>query len=288
MQLNQRLVRVIFLFFCLHFICYAGTTCALVSGQTVRDSVLESLWRQSCAHMEDTLVGAQIRAHLVDTLRVSGTISLPLPSLPGLRDILSSDGRLRLLVWSHRTPLFEIFYMGVVAWLDGGDSLRVSPLHDARMPVGLGLIDDAWLMETRTPSTWFGASYYDVCPFMWQGQRAYVLLGVAGSTPLVARRVVETLLVTAEGDLQFGIPCIAYRRQRLQRLLFSHGARVAMTLHLIDPKGRILIDHLSPSRPQYSGLPQYYGPDFSQDDLTLGPYGDWVYGFDVIVTPPSE
>lgn len=260
---------------------------ACIAENAAQDSVLRHLWTLSTREIADTVIGEQVQAHLHSRLHNAADLHAPLPSLRGLRDLTASNGRLRLLIWSHTTPQREIIYLGIAAWLDAQDSLRVTNLTDRRLPVGIGLIDERWFTDVYTPESWIGASYYDAFPFKWQEGQAYLLLGVAGSTPLVARRIIETLFITPEGDLQFGIPCISYRQHRFSRLLFSHSARVAMTLHLIDPRGRVLIDHLSPSKPQFAGLPEHYGPDFSQDDLTLQEYGVWQYNFDVVALPPD-
>ena len=34
-------------------------------------------------------------------------------------------------------------------------------------------------------------------------------------------------------------------------------------------------------------MPQFYGPDFSQDVLELSPAGNWVYQFDQEVAAPK-
>ena len=177
--------------------------------------------------------------------------------------------------------------MGILAHQVGGSTVALFPLHDARLPVGRGLIDEQLFTEERTPSNWLGASYYALVPFTWHAQQSYLLLGVAGATELVTRRVVESLQFDKSGAPHFGIPCLMYQRKQYRRMLWSHGRRVAMTLHPIDDGRRILIDHLSPSRPEFSGMPQFYGPDFSQDVLELSPAGYWVYQFDQEVAAPK-
>lgn len=260
---------------------------ALQSAPPISDSALVALWDASTANLADTLPGYKIQQAIIHRIALSRKATTPLPTLRGMRDLHSPDSLLRIITWAHSTPEGEWSYMGILAHQVGGSTVALFPLHDARLPVGRGLIDEQLFTEERAPTNWLGASYYALVPFTWHSQQSYLLLGVAGATELVTRRVVESLQFDKSGAPHFGIPCLMYQRKQYRRMLWSHGRRVAMTLHPIDDGRRILIDHLSPSRPEFSGMPQFYGPDFSQDVLELSPAGYWVYQFDQEVAAPK-
>ena len=252
------------------------------------DSLLEARWAASTERMEDTVLGLDFRSLLVQRFVAARRIDIPLPKLQGMGDVLSEDGRVRMITWGHPMPLREWHYIGLLVHEFSKDSLQLYPLHDARIPVGDGLIDQELFSQQRTPDDWFGSACYALVPFEQRGQRAYLLLGVAGGNLLVMRRIIEVLSFDDQGRPVFGTPALRHGRDLFGRMLFSHSARVAMTIHPIEKGKRILIDHLSPSRPQFAGMPQYYGPDFSQDVLELQRDGTWLFKSDELVIPPPK
>ncbi len=253
------------------------------------DTRLLSLWEASSRDQADTSLGRQVCHELASRLESAGEITARIPHLQGMKDLLSPDGLLRIITWQHELADRSYLYMGLVAYRAGKrGELRVAELHDRLLPVGDGAIEPAWEGMSCGPSDWLGAGYYDLQPFSYAGGQNYLLLGVAGGSPFVQRRVVETLEVRPDGTLRFGVPAIRGLRSRHSRLLFSHSARVAMTVHFLDDRRQVLLDHLSPPSPQYEGLRQFYGPDFSQDALRLLSSGEWRFESDVVVEAPRS
>lgn len=250
---------------------------------------LNALWIRSSAALADTACGREIAQELAQLFHAQ-PITLELPTLSGLKDLMAEDGRLRLLTWTHALPTSgETLYKGIALHLDATDSLHITSLHDRLLPVGAGHIEEAWFNTPASPEKWFGAVYYEVQPFDFQGTPAYLLLGVAGRTELCTRKVIESLYIDATGELQFGIPCLSYSpRRTFHRIFYSYSSRVAMTLHFIKEGSQVLIDHLAPSAPQYAGLPQFYGPDASQDAFTRTEVGYWRHEADIIVSAPID
>lgn len=263
----------------------------LESSTTTPDEFahLKFLWQRSSENLTDTACGSGITNELLHLFTTHPQLSRPLPTLTGLTDLLAKDGRLRLITWTHNLPSGETLYKGVVAHLDINDSLHLTQLRDRMLPVGAGHISEEWFNSPASPDRWFGAIYYEVEPFEFQGTPAYLLLGVAGHTSLCTRKVIETLYIDATGDLQFGLACLSYSpRRTFHRIFYSYSARAGMTLHFIKDGTQVLIDHLSPSAPQYSGLPQFYGPDASQDVFTRSEVGYWRHETDVVIAAPTN
>ncbi len=253
-----------------------------------RDSTLRKLWAESCEHLADTALGHRVQALIAERIRSAGELFVELPPLRGMKDLMAKDGRLRVISWQHTMPMARALYIAVVAYLDNENRLRVAELRDRVLPVGEGAIDEQWLRWQLPETEWIGAGYYAAQPFAWQGKPCYLLLGLAGSTLFVQRRIIETMYIGEDNLLHFGVPSIVYGRERLCRLMYSCSARVSMTVHFYDRGRRVLIDHLSPPSPQYTGMAQYYGPDFSQDELGLSRHGEWVFHSDVVVAAPKE
>ncbi|PID90210.1 MAG: hypothetical protein CSA97_04065 [Bacteroidetes bacterium] len=253
------------------------------------DAQLLSLWEASSRNQADTSLGRRVVEELVARLEKAGEIEAHVPHLQGMKDLLAPDGLLRVLSWQHEMGDRSYLYMGVVAYRAGRrGELRVVALEDRQLPVGDGNIKPEWERMSFGPAEWLGAGYYDIQDFSYADGQNYLLLGIAGGSPFVQRRVVETLEVRPDGTLRFGVPAIRDLRSRRCRLLFSYNARVAMTVHLLDNRRVVLLDHLSPASGQYRGMPQFYGPDFSQDALRLLSSGEWRLEKDVVVEAPRD
>ena len=250
---------------------------------------LQELWTRSSLNLYDTACGTLFQQELAQLLAAKGTIDYVLPELTGLSDLLAPDRRLRLITWTHELASEETLYKGIALYLDKHDLLHILSLKDRQIPVKQGFIDEQWFNLPCSSNEWIGAVYYGIQPFEFQGIKAYLLLGVAGRTPLCTRKVIETMYIDATDELQIGLPCLAYTNTRIfPRILYSYSSRVAMTLQLIEKGKKVLIDHLAPSAPQYSGLPQFYGPDGSQDAFVFSEDGYWRHENDVLITDPVE
>jgi len=269
--------------------CFSTLTTYGVTVDSTSTAKLLELWERSSRDLYDTACGTLFQQALASRFKAHGTIDYALPALAGLTDLTASDKRLRIITWTHALATEETLYKGMVVYLDAKDSLQVLALKDRQIPVKEGYIDEKWFNLPCTPDEWIGAVYYAIQPFEFQGVKAYLLLGVAGRTPLCTRKVVETMYLDATGELQLGLPCLAYSNTRIfQRIFYSYSTRVAMTLQLIAQGQQVLIDHLAPSSPQYSGIPQFYGPDGSQDRFVLSSGGYWRHESDVLVADPVE
>lgn len=250
---------------------------------------LQEYWSHSSQNLYDTACGTQFQSELMSRLSASKAIDYQLPELAGLTDLISPDAQLRVITWTHALSSEETLYKGIVVYRPQKDSLRVLALKDRHIPVKQGYIDDKWFNLECSANEWIGAVYYGIQPFDFQGIKAYLLLGVAGRTPLCTRKVIETLYIDTTGDVHWGLPCLAYSSAQIfQRIFYSYSTRVAMTLQLIEKGKKVLIDHLAPSSAQYSGLPQFYGPDGSQDAFVLSEGGYWRHESDVLISDPTE
>ena len=254
-------------------------------AQAVDTVALRSLGEASSSQLYDTALGLQFRDSLLAYLQQHGGLAAAVPRLQGLADIRDSLRTLRILTWGHRLRDHTWCYLGLVVHQLPGESPRYYPLRDRRIPVGQGLVPEEWLFYRCSPNDWVGAVYFDIIPFALPTQEtAYLLVGVAGATDFVTRRVVEVLQPT-EQSLLFGMPYISYGRQHYGRLIFAHGSRVGMNMLYLSKFHLLLMDHLSPAKEEYFDMPQYYGPDFSFDALRLQPNGRWLFEPNVDVRP---
>jgi len=114
------------------------------------------------------------------------------------------------------------------------------------------------------PENWYGAVYYDLRPFVFEGEKCFILLAIDYGNPYITRKIIETLKFTAEGKPVFGIPCITDGEKTVKRIVFEYAATAVMSLKF-EADTLIVFDHLSPFSPEFKNNRQYYGPDFSFD-----------------------
>jgi len=115
---------------------------------------------------------------------------------------------------------------------------------------------------------WYGAIYYDLRPFVYEGEKCYILLAIDYGNPYITRKIIETLKFTVDGKPVFGIPCITDGEKIVRRIIFEYAATAVMSLKF-EADTLIVFDHLSPFLPEFKNNRQYYGPDFSFDAYYL-------------------
>lgn len=258
----------------------------LASGGRVYATPIDTLqlkaeWEAVVKSAEDTLLGMRFAERVASYLMQENAWNAVLPQFEGVSDVVAEGGALRLITWAHPTAAREWLHMGLIVKPGREGGVMCVPLYDRQLPVKNGLIENEWLTARGDERSWVGAVYFKAKAFIYQRDTAYLLIGVAGSNVFVARRVIETLHVTPDGAVNFGLPLIAQGEKRLGRILVAHSARVGMEINFVEGRQQVLMDHLSPASLEYAGMPSYYGPDFSYDALELSPSGLWVFTMNV-------
>lgn len=264
-------------------LCMLG--CALGAARAVAEPIdslqLRSEWQALLAGPTDSLQPRRFADRLAAYIMQEANWRTPIPRLEGVSDVIARGGALRLITWALGTPSREWVHSGLIVKPSREEGVLCIPLRDRRIPLRDGTIQEEWLTALGSADAWVGAVYFEARAFPYQRDTAYLLLGVAGSNAFVTRRVIETLYVSPRGEAQFGLPLIAQGQQRIGRIMVSHSARVGMEINFVEGKSQVLIDHLSPSSSQYTGMPAHYGPDFSYDALVLSRGVMWVYTMNV-------
>lgn len=135
--------------------------------------------------------------------------------------------------------------------------------------------------QTLTKDNWYGALYYDIITKTGRFDGTYyTLLGFDPNDHLTNRKVVDVLHFDEDDEPVFGASIFKNRQQMSQRILFEYNQFANMMLRYDKDKEMIVYDHLSPSKPQYKGQREYYGPDFSYDGLKFE-NGIWNTYFDL-------
>jgi len=124
-------------------------------------------------------------------------------------------------------------------------------------------------------TNWFGAIYYEILMRKANGIRYYTLLGWNGNNDLTNKKVIEVLYFDENEKPVFGAPIFKIKGKQPRRIVFEYAKRTSMTLRYEKKLKMIVYDHLSPSKPEFENVFQYYGPDFSNDGFKFRK-GMWV------------
>ncbi len=133
-----------------------------------------------------------------------------------------------------------------------------------------------------TPDQWYGCVYYDIRTFKYRRRRVYVLLGADPDGKLLNRKIIEFLTIRRPGLPRFGYPVRDEFGHPVKRFIFEYNNQASMLLTWNKDLKMIIFDHLSPSKPKFKGLHQFYGPDFSYDGLKFVK-GKFIYKMDLDV-----
>jgi hypothetical protein len=128
-------------------------------------------------------------------------------------------------------------------------------------------------------SDWYGALYYDVRPFDYNGSKKYIILGIDYGNSFITRKLIDVVNFGKGNDITFGLNCFSDGRNLKQRVVFEYSSRAVMSLKF-ETDNTVVFDHLSPFSPQYRDNRQFYGPDFSFDSFGYDK-GLWRYKGDI-------
>ena len=126
---------------------------------------------------------------------------------------------------------------------------------------------------------WYGALYYDLKPFEYNGSTHYIILGIDYGNSFITRKIIDAVTFGKGDEVTFGLNCFSDGKSLKQRVVFEYSSRAVMSLKF-ENDVTIVFDHLSPFSPQYRDNHQFYGPDFSFDSFSLDK-GLWRYKADI-------
>ncbi len=223
-------------------------------------------------------VSSDIKKRLRMVLDADDAMTADLRDLPMSR-VDAPDGKFRLLTWnvpytngSHR---FEGFLL----------------VQDKKRRVLYELRDMTEKIENASfkmlgPDYWYGALYYTVVPVKRGGKTWYTLLGWKGQSNVETRKVIEVL--SFKGAVpQFGAPLFGEGRVKRTREIFGFSFQASMSLKWEQSFTRIVLDHLSPMKPEFAGQAAFMGPDLSYDAY-VWEKDHWLYQRDVDVRQEDQ
>jgi len=121
---------------------------------------------------------------------------------------------------------------------------------------------------TYTAHDWYGALYYDIRPYIADGRRCWILLGIDYGNPFISRKIVDVLNFSSGDSIVFGRKWFDAGTKVKFRDVFEYASNGMMSLRFKSDSS-IVFDHLVPFSPSQKNDRQYYGPDYSNDAYNL-------------------
>ncbi len=196
-----------------------------------------------------------------------------------ISQIAPADGSFRLFTWNVPLSDGSFRYEGLLLTT----TPKAHKLYELRDMTGQ-IARPATVQ--LTPENWYGAVYYEMVPVK-RGQRTYyTLLGWKGQSTTETYKVIDVLTITPSGP-KFGAPLFTGEKQRRQRVVHGYTAQAKMLLRWEPARKAIVLDHLSPTRPEFAGQAAFMAPDLSYDSFTWD-NDHWRYDRDIDVRAPEK
>jgi hypothetical protein len=244
---------------------------------TGTSEILEKLYlrlRQNLPAVEKLRTNDSVQA-IIDTYAASDTLfNHRFNSLRYLGQITSPDSLVKIITWNlildDGTNQYFCYFIKREKKRGGGTVIKLKGNYK----------ESAERSDTTySAGNWYGALYYDIRPFGFNGSRKYIVLGIDYGNPFVTRKLIDVLSFGTGNDITLGLNCFSDGKSLRQRIVFEYSSKAVMSLKF-EADNMIVFDHLSPFSPQYMDNHQFYGPDFSFDSFNLD-NGYWKYKSDI-------
>jgi len=152
--------------------------------------------------------------------------------------------------------------------------------------------DAAYIQSDQ--NSWFGALYYNILEFDFEGKTQYLLFGYDGYSEFDRRKVVDVISEINGGDVVFGNEIFVKkaegeREDRMHRIIISYSSDSNVTLNYNPSLDMIVHDHLIARIGSIPGQ----GATYLSDGSLVGyryENNEWIYTPDLFtnVTVPSN
>ena len=267
-------------------VLFVGLVTARVScGQDTGDKVDMKKAEQYLIHHFDSLASAgsdkkreAINRKIMDKFRSfvdqESSFLYPFDSLSNAGILKSSDGKVKVYNWNVPYEAGYHVYHCFIQYRKA-DSLISYELKDKSEQI------EEPENKILDKDNWYGALYYSIIPKEGRFDKTYyTLLGYDPNDYMTNRKVIDVLHFDKNNQPVFGAEIFKNQREMSKRILFEYAEFATMTLQYDKDKDMIVYDHLSPSKPEYEGQREFYGPDFSYDGLRFE-NGIWNTYFDL-------
>jgi len=253
----------------------------LAQKEQVASQLLTDL-RSSTDDSKSLSLHTEFKKAMAELVRSKDFFDYPLQSLK-IADLRSSDESVRLLTWNVELSDLSNTYGGFVLHREEGrDRILVLELTDVLDPYS------PKPENTIDQKNWYGAVYYKIIDFSFQGKTQYLLFGYDGGTTISNFKILDVLSFSGQ-NAKFGSPVFKDPKSLKKRVVFEYANMASMSLEFEPKRARIVFDHLSPESPALEGVASYYFPDMSYDAYVYDYDRElWNLEADVIATNPED
>ncbi len=216
-------------------------------------------------------ISEDIRAGLRSVLETDDALTADLSDIPMSR-VEAPDGKFRLLTWNVAHEDGSNRFEGFLLVRDKNRHVLYE-LRDMTEKIAMPL------SKKLNAENWYGALYYTVIPPLEKRGKYYTLLGWKGFSKVETRKVIEVLSFNGPVPV-FGAPVFDEGKLKSSRKVFGYSFQSSMSLKWDEANKAIVLDHLSPMKPEFAGQAAFMGPDLSFDAYVWYK-GHWSYLHDV-------
>ena len=203
----------------------------------------------------------QIISILKKILTAGEAWTYPFDSLGAVGVLSPEDKAFRVFNWEFALRDGSYEYYGFFQFPPKNQQCPVFELVDSRnsikSPERAKLQADNWL----------GAHYYQIFYKVHKKKKTYFLLGLDWNNKISRKKIIEPLIISKNGEINFGAPVFIGIGAGNQRIIFEYSAELSMSLRYNEKRDLIIFDHLVPKSPELKGQFQFYAPDLSYDAL---------------------
>lgn len=113
-------------------------------------------------------------------------------------------------------------------------------------------------------SNWYGALYYDIQNFKFEGKEHYLILGYDYSPLELSRKIVETLSFSKDEPLFGHYRCLSKENKSVRREVLEYSSDGIVTLRFVSKKS-VVFDHLAAYATGHTTETNGYGAALSFD-----------------------
>lgn len=249
--------------------------CHVAVAQENLNDIFSQLKSDGVSDAQKLSLSKRAEKFLVDSLKKNKSFA-PAIAHPEIGRVVSDDNKVCIYSWAFQLE-DKSYYYGSIVQTKQRKGMRVEALTIKKLPF---LPQPTERIQRQN---WYGALYYKIVHVKYRRDSYYAMLGWAGLSSISHYKVIEMLRVDGSGRASFGKQVLKKKgRQTWSRHVFQYSAEGKIALNYDEAQKIIVFDHLVPESMMFTGIPSYYGPDFTYDTYNLHE-GKWYYNDNVDV-----
>ncbi len=210
-----------------------------------------------------------------------GTFNYDFSALKKYCSILKSDdGRFNIITWNNFLSTGEFNYFGYIQY----KSPKANKFYFYKLRDKSASIEKPQFANLNYKK-WYGCIYYEIITKKSRKKTLYTLLGWDGNNFLTNKKIIEVITFPNKKPV-FGYSFVI-NGEKYKRLIFEYNEQASMVLRWNKKLKMIVWDHLAPKEPKYTGMYQFYGPDFTYDGLVFKKK-KWNFVDNIVVSNSKE